>query len=42
MLIVAKAIVLDYEEIVTLGIGALLHDVGKTKIPDKILFKQGV
>lgn len=40
-LITAKAMNLDYEEIVNLGIGALLHDIGKIKIPDSILLKPG-
>lgn len=40
-LITARALDLTYEEIVTLGMGALLHDVGKTRISDQILFKQG-
>lgn len=29
------------QELVELGTGALLHDVGKTKIPDSILYKPG-
>lgn len=40
-LITAKAMNLDYEEVVTLGLGAILHDVGKTKVSDAILLKQG-
>ena len=40
-LITAKAMNLNNEAIVDLGMGALLHDVGKTKIADQILLKQG-
>ncbi len=40
-LITAKAMKLNYEETVTLGMGALLHDVGKAKISDSILLKKG-
>lgn len=40
-LITAKALNLDYDEAAILGMGALLHDVGKVKVPDRILFKQG-
>lgn len=39
-LITAKAIKLDYNNTVILGIGALLHDIGKTRIPDSILLKK--
>jgi HD-GYP domain-containing protein (c-di-GMP phosphodiesterase class II) len=38
-LITAKAMGLDYEEIVDLGIAALLHDIGKIKVSDAILSK---
>jgi HD-GYP domain-containing protein (c-di-GMP phosphodiesterase class II) len=40
-LIAAKALNIDYENTMTLGMGALLHDIGKIKIPDSILLKQG-
>ena len=40
-LITAKSLNLDYEDIVNLGMGALLHDLGKIKIPDQILLKPG-
>ncbi len=40
-LIAAKALQLPNETLVTLALGALLHDVGKTKIADAILAKQG-
>lgn len=30
-----------HEELMTLGLGALLHDVGKTQVPSSILFKPG-
>ncbi len=40
-LIAAKAMGMSYEDTVILGTGALLHDIGKTKIPDEILLKQG-
>ncbi|TCL61856.1 putative nucleotidyltransferase with HDIG domain [Hydrogenispora ethanolica] len=40
-LIAAKALNWPAEVMVTLALGALLHDVGKTRIPDKILLKQG-
>ena len=40
-IIAAKAMDLNYATIVDLGMGALLHDVGKTKTPESILFKQG-
>ncbi len=29
----------NHEELMTLGMGALLHDVGKTQVPSSILFK---
>jgi putative nucleotidyltransferase with HDIG domain len=38
-LIAAKVMDLDYEDAVILGIGALLHDIGKGRIPEHILFK---
>lgn len=38
-LITGKALNLDNNKLLTLGMGALLHDVGKTKIPESILFK---
>ena len=37
----AKELGLDSDETHMLGIGGLLHDVGKTKIPDEILNKPG-
>lgn len=37
----AQAIGLSTEEIVNLGRGALLHDIGKLAIPDEILLKPG-
>lgn len=40
-LITAKALRLNYEDTVKLGIGAILHDVGKLKIPEGILNKKG-
>lgn len=40
-LIAAKVMKLNYEDIVVLGIGALLHDIGKTKISDNIINKEG-
>lgn len=39
-LITAKAMKLDYNNTITLGVGALLHDIGKTRIPDSILLKR--
>lgn len=39
-LITAKAMNLDYNTTLTLGAGALLHDIGKTRIPDSILLKK--
>lgn len=41
-LIAAKAMKLGYEDTITLGMGALLHDIGKTKISDTILLKKGL
>lgn len=40
-LITARAMGLGYDEILTLGIGALLHDIGKSKVPEYILNKKG-
>lgn len=40
-LIVAKIMRLGYEDVVMLGIGALLHDIGKTKISENIINKVG-
>lgn len=31
----------NHDELMTLGMGALLHDVGKTQVPSSILFKPG-
>lgn len=36
-LLVGKAIGIDVEEMKTLGLGALLHDVGKSEIPARVL-----
>lgn len=41
MLSFARALKLDRETIRAIGVGALLHDVGKMKIPDRILKKPG-
>ena len=38
---IARAMGLPKEEINVIGRGALLHDIGKMAIPDKILFKPG-
>ncbi|KUP05374.1 histidine kinase [Bacillus coahuilensis p1.1.43] len=38
---IAKELGLKEEEIVTVGLGALLHDIGKTKVPESILNKPG-
>ncbi len=38
-LITGKALNLEHNRLMTLGMGALLHDVGKAKIPEAILFK---
>ncbi len=40
-LITAKAMGLSQDKCLTLGLGALLHDIGKTKVPDQILLKKG-
>ena len=40
-LIAAKALNIDYENAMILGMGALLHDIGKIKISDSVLLKQG-
>ncbi|MEA4849040.1 MAG: HD-GYP domain-containing protein [Clostridiaceae bacterium] len=40
--IIAKTLNLSYEKTVNLGLASLLHDIGKTKIDDKILSKKGV
>ncbi|PYG87064.1 putative nucleotidyltransferase with HDIG domain [Ruminiclostridium sufflavum DSM 19573] len=40
-LIAAKVMNLSYEDTVILGFGALLHDIGKTRVPDRILNKKG-
>lgn len=40
-LITGKALNLGHDQLITLGIGALLHDIGKIKIPESILFKPG-
>ncbi|MHB8065171.1 MAG: HD-GYP domain-containing protein [Ruminiclostridium sp.] len=39
-LITAKVINLSFEDAVILGMGALLHDIGKVRITDDILLKQ--
>jgi putative nucleotidyltransferase with HDIG domain len=41
-LITAKVMNLSYEDALIIGIGALLHDIGKVKISDSILNKNGV
>lgn len=41
-IIAAKALRLSCEDIENLGLGALLHDIGKTRIPDSIIQKQGI
>ncbi len=41
MITFSKFLNLERSEIKKIGIGALLHDIGKMKIPDKILNKQG-
>jgi HD-GYP domain-containing protein (c-di-GMP phosphodiesterase class II) len=38
---IAQAMSFDREELRKLGIGALLHDIGKIGIPDSVLQKQG-
>ena len=40
-LTLAKAIGIDNEKLIHMRRGALLHDIGKMGIPDKILFKEG-
>lgn len=40
-LIAAITLNLDCEETVKVGLGALLHDIGKTRIPDEIILKKG-
>lgn len=40
-LAIGKELGLPVKELETLGMGAILHDVGKMKIPTEILFKQG-
>ncbi len=40
-MIVGKEIGLTEEEMTTLGLGALFHDIGKDRIPKKILKKRG-
>lgn len=39
-MMLAKEMGLDKAEIAEIGLGALFHDVGKTRVPDKILRKQ--
>lgn len=39
-LIAARVMNLRFEDAVTLGIGAILHDIGKGRIPSEILFKK--
>jgi putative nucleotidyltransferase with HDIG domain len=38
---IARAMGVPREEILMIGRGAFLHDIGKMAIPDRILFKQG-
>lgn len=40
-IIMGKKLSLSKDELLTLGTGALLHDIGKTQIPDNILLKPG-
>lgn len=40
-LITGKSLGLSQEELTTLGIGAILHDIGKCKVPQEILLKPG-
>ena len=40
-IITARAMNFEYDNIITLGLGALLHDIGKTSISDSLLLKQG-
>jgi putative nucleotidyltransferase with HDIG domain len=40
-LMIARDIKLPNEVVATLGLGALMHDIGKKEIPDKVLLKQG-
>ncbi|MGM8215323.1 HD-GYP domain-containing protein [Bacillaceae bacterium W0354] len=40
-LVLAKELQLDDEEMIEIGIGALLHDIGKVKIPEQLLNKPG-
>ncbi|HXF73036.1 MAG TPA: HD-GYP domain-containing protein [Actinomycetota bacterium] len=37
----AQAVGLEHERVITLGIGALLHDVGKVRVPQEVLQHQG-
>jgi HD-GYP domain-containing protein (c-di-GMP phosphodiesterase class II) len=41
MMSFARAVNLSPEEMRQVGIGGMLHDIGKTKVPDKILNKPG-
>jgi putative two-component system response regulator len=38
---IAEELALDHDEIETLRLGAILHDVGKIGIPDRVLLKPG-
>jgi putative nucleotidyltransferase with HDIG domain len=38
---VARELGADRNQLVTVGAAALLHDIGKSKVPQEILFKQG-
>jgi putative nucleotidyltransferase with HDIG domain len=40
-LMIARDIKLPNAVVATLGLGALMHDIGKKEIPDKVLLKQG-
>lgn len=38
---VARAVGADRQQLVRIGAAALMHDIGKSKVPQEILFKQG-
>lgn len=40
-LVIGRALKLSHEELVHLELGALLHDIGKIGVPDRILMKRG-
>jgi HD-GYP domain len=41
-IIAANALRLECDDVINLGLGALLHDIGKTMIPDGIIMKKGI